>query len=215
MPRRINLAAVTYLLSMASIATGVGMLLFVLLVGIDEADAPPGGSRPEAVTAACPEELRRFDNRELRYTVCLPPNLLYYDGANAVRLDQLAEADWPRAYRNFILVNEAWLGGPSASVLQLQIEVVPPDATFDGCDLRGGSGAGGVMACADAFVMGQDGPVFVADGPLHRFRALVSTQPGKPVNEVWSLYLSIASLTAEWPAQQPLFQAILESLKPY
>jgi hypothetical protein len=46
-------------------------------------------------------------------------------------------------------------------------------------------------------------------------RALIPTQAGKSVNEVFSVYLSINSRAEDWELQEPLFREILANLKPY
>jgi hypothetical protein len=88
---------------------------------------------------------------------------------------------------------------------------------MDGCDLRGQTPRErNAVVCTDRLTPLPNGPVsFGPDGPIHRFRALLPTNPELSVGEVFSLYLSISGYSINWPLQEHLFQSILESLKPY
>jgi hypothetical protein len=233
-PRELNLARLRYYLSLACIATGV---LLVLYVGLRQLDAGETAtpSQPEAVVPPtlepvvkagpedCPPDWRYLDNVDARYTVCLPLNLVGYDGSRTWLLEEAQPEDWFQLFsREFVLVNDAWLSGavpadhPAIAPISLRIDVVPPTSGFDGCDLRAETpDADGAVACADRLHLVGDQVTFSAEGSVQRFRALIPTQRGKSVNEVFSLYLSINGYSANWELQEPLFRLILAGLRPY
>jgi len=229
-PRHVDLIRLRYYGSLGLIAIGVVMVLYVAVrqVGTSE-DSEPGPVPTAEVIAkpgpeSCPPDWRYIDNALQRYTVCVPLNLISYDGANTVLLENATAEDWQRIFgQEFVLVNDAWLNPDAVAdafsslrPISLRIDVVPPTVGFNGCDLRSQSPDGaGVVSCTDRLSMELDGAVFSEDGPAHLLRALIPTQAGKSVNEVFSVYLSINSRAEDWELQEPLFREILENLKPY
>jgi hypothetical protein len=224
----VDLARLRYYGSLTCIAIGLAILIYlggrhigdwVSFGGSDSTSIPLNKARPED----CPAGWRYLDNLEQRYTVCLPANLAYFDGAGMVSLDAASEADWTRAFSDFVFVNEAGWGltpsdspDPAVRPISLRVDVVPPGIAVNGCDLRSQEAASeSIVSCEDDFFLTEEGPVFVPGGPIHRIHALVPTQADKSVNEVFSLYLSITSLREDWPLQQQLFRSILDSLQPY
>jgi hypothetical protein len=224
-----DLTRLRYYASLGLIAAGVVMILFVAVGQIgSEDDSPPPVPAAEPLAKAgpesCPPDWRYLDNTLQRYTVCVPLNLISYDGTNTTLLENATADDWQRLFTNdFVLVNDAWLNPDLATdafsslrPIGLRIDVVPPTAGFDGCDLRDQTpGNAGVVSCTDRLSLEPEGVTYIEDGPAHTFKALIPTQAGKSVNEVFSLYLSIHSRAEDWELQEPLFREIMAHLKPY
>jgi hypothetical protein len=229
--REVDPARLRFYASLTAIAAGIAILLYVASRHLG---GSPGGETavlpdpPATLTRGraedCAPDWRFIDNVDQRYTVCLPLNLLYYDGVNIVPLEEMQPENWFNLFNHdFVLVNHAWFEHwpagnmhPAFAPISLRIDVVPPGVGFDGCDLRGQPvGEDGIAICTDRLDMDLDQAVFRPEGKTHRFRALVPTLPGRAVNEVFSLYLSINSLSADWPTQEPFLRQILASLRPY
>ena len=220
-----------YYTSLSFIVIGVALVLYVAGRHVDlsfwnsdpEEPAQVIEPLPKGRAEECPTEWRFIDNTEQRFTACLPLNLVYFDGAGTMQLEAAGPSDWERIYRDFVLVNDAGLAlgppgieHPALAPISLRVDVLPPATSSPGCDLRAQPIDGQAsVSCSDTFFLDGAQLVFAPDGPIHRFRALIPTQRGRNVNEVFSLYLAITSLTADWPNQEPLFQQILANLKPY
>ena len=228
MPRELDLTRLRFYVSLAFIAIGVGMLIYVVARRLDsDAPTPPNlpvetlvKSRPEDCP---PPDWRFIDNTEQRFTICLPLNLVFYDGAGILPLEQASDEDWSRIFREFVFVNDNGLALSSTDTdyaalapISLRVDVVGPAVSFTGCDLRSQQpDPDGVVRCTDTFFIEEAQFVFAAEAPIHRFKALVPTLQGRSVNEVFSLHLSIVSLSEDWQLQEPLFRQLLATLKPY
>jgi hypothetical protein len=250
---RLDLTSLRYIASFAAIALGVVLLLYVALNDDSKPDAdalalatptgapdvaptpvlsptpvpviaPSGPPLVKGTEADCFSTWRFIDNPTQRWTLCLPRNLLFFDGRDVLPFENATAQDTPRINREFAAVNEPWFlatsGEASLDVLapmSLKVEVVAPTANLDGCALRQQTASvSGIVSCRDRLQFSSSGGlVFAADGFYQRFRALVPTQSGKTVNEVFSLQLTIFSYANNSALQQQLFDWILESLKPY
>jgi hypothetical protein len=229
-PRQYDLGRLRYPLSFAAIAAGIAILVLVALTDIGESDhskaapvstiAPLVKGRPEE----CPPDWRFVDNTELRFTVCLPRNLLAFDGRRTIPFEQLLDLERSALFHNFVVVNPTWLFPPAddgtlpdvVAPISLNIDVIPPQTGFSGCNPgTQPPNPNGVVFCVDRLADGIDGPSVSPDGALTRYRVLMPTLKGKGVNDAFSLYLTTESLTSYWPAQQPLFRLIVDNLKPY
>ena len=221
-----------YYTSLSFIVIGVALVLYVASRHADlafwsaDAEEPPAQviePLPKGRAEECPPEWRFIDNVEQRFTICIPLNLVYFDGGGTMQLEAASPTDWARINRDFVLVNDAGLAlgppgieHPALAPISLRVDVIPPATSSPGCDLRGQPVDGDTsVSCVDTFFL--DGPQlrFATDGPIHRLRALIPTQRGRGVNDVFSIYLAVTSLSADWPNQQPLFALILASLTPY
>jgi hypothetical protein len=250
---RLDLTSLRYVASFASIAIGVVLLLFVALDNDSDPEAataitstqttapdvsasasatpaptaalpPAGPPLVKGTEADCFATWRFIDNPQQRWTMCLPRNLLYFDGRNVLPFESATPQDNQRIYREFAVVNEPWYldqDTPTTSDVQaplsLRVDIIGPTANLDGCPLRQQTPSStGVVSCKERLQFSAAGqPVFVPDGSYQRYRALVPTQTGKTVNEVFSLQLTIYSDNANASLQEALFGHILESLKPY
>ena len=250
---RLDLTSLRYIASFASIAVGVGLLLYVALdndskpeaaaVALasstrapDVAPAPIATETPQPIVvpagpplvkgseADCFAGWRFVDNGQQRWTMCLPRNLLYFDGRDVLPFENVTPQDSQRIYREFAAVNEPWYLASAAPTttdvfapMSLRVDVVGPTMALDGCPLRQQTpNAAGAVVCRDRLQFAATGgPVFTPDGSYQRYRSLVPTQTGKSVNEVFSLQLTIYNYSANAALQDQLFGLILESLKPY
>jgi hypothetical protein len=254
---RLDSTSLRYLASVASIAIGVILFIYVVLhdekkpearvveptqaaqPGVTSSDAPISvlpspvsqPPLPEAAPALvkgteddCSRGWRFIDNPQQRWTVCLPLNLLYFDGRDVLPFENATPQDTQRIFGDFAAVNEPWyLGSTAASTvdvlapMSLKIEVVAPTTALDGCPIRQQTPSdGGTVTCTDRLEFLPSGqPQFTSDGSYQRFRALTPTQPSKPTTEAFSLALTIYSYGSNSTLQQRLFGLILESLKPY
>ncbi|MPZ48445.1 MAG: hypothetical protein GEU75_03885 [Dehalococcoidia bacterium] len=227
MPRNIDLNRLRYYASFALIGIGVAMLVYVGLRQLDSG-TEAGQTIPEdalikGLPQDCPPDWRYIDNVDQRYTICLPLNLVFYDGNGILPLEYATEDDWARINANFVMVNDAGLALSPVEVqhaaiapISLSVEVLGPAISFEGCDPRAETpDADGVVVCSDTFRFEEEQSVFEPDAPIHRFKALIPTQKGESVNEVFSLHLSIVSLSQDWQLQEPLFRELLPTLRPY
>jgi len=232
-PHRMNPIRFRYYTSLSFIVIGVALVLYVAQRHVDltfwSSDPEPVQAiepLPKGRAEECPTDWRFIDNTEQRFTICLPLNLVYFDGAGTQQLESASDADWARIFRDFVMVNDAGLAlGPpgnehaALAPISLRVDVVPPGTSSPGCDFSGFQAfpEDGIesVSCSDTFFLNGPQLVFAPDGPIHRFRALIPTQRGRSANEVFSLYLAITSLTADWPRQQPLFQELFDTLRPY
>ncbi|HLF79028.1 MAG TPA: hypothetical protein VJB57_16225 [Dehalococcoidia bacterium] len=251
---RLDLTSLRYIASFASIAVGVGLLLFVALDNNSKPEAamvisptpmsapdvpaatigqsptpqpvlpPSGPPLIKGTEADCFAGWRFIDNPQQRWTMCLPRNLLYFDGRDVLPFENAGPQDSQRIYREFAVVNEPWyLAQPAQQTsdvlapMSLRVDVIGPTTNLDGCPLRQQSpDPTGVVTCKDRLEFSAAGqPAFQTGGSYQRYRALVPTQTGKTVNEVFSLQLTIYSYSANASLQEQLFGHILESLKPY
>lgn len=228
MPRQYDLSRLRYPASLVAIAAGVALLILVAVADLDGSSkpspiqtiAPLVKGRPEE----CPPDWRFVDNTDQRYTVCLPLNLLAFDGRRTRPFEELQPSELRGLYHSFVVVNDAWLfpppeGAQLADVfapISLKLDVVAPQTGFSGCNPRTQpADPRGSVSCADRLQIEGDQAILAPDGAINRRRVLIPTLEGKGVNEAFSLYLTIESVTEYWPGQERLFGLIGDSLRPY
>ena len=219
-----------YYTSLSFIVIGLAMALYVVSRNVDLAfwqSDPEPAQVIEPLTKGtaedCTIDWRFIDNTAQRFTICLPLNLVYFDGNRTMQLEAATPADWTRIFSDFVMVNDAGLAlgppgleHPALAPISLRVDVVSPSAPLNGCELRGTPANGDTtVTCIDRFFLSGPQPTFAPDGAIQRYRALIPTQRGRTVNDVFSLYLAITSLAADRQVQEPLFQQILTTLKPY
>ncbi len=251
---RLDLVSLRYLASAASILVGVALLLYIALHGGGKHPEAAAVVEPTATTQAaaaleaipiptvqptlqpaapalvkgteadCFRGWRFVDNPQQRWTVCLPINLLYFNGKDVAPFENLQPVDLPAVYRDFNAVNEAWYLAQAGSAtvdalapISLKIEVIAPTTALDGCPIRQQPpGPNGTVTCTDRLNFGPTGqPQYTSDGSYQRFRALTPTQPDKKTTDAFSLALTVYSYSSNSALQQRLFGLILDSLKPY
>ena len=198
--------------------------LFLLYItwfddGGDDEVEPTAAVETPVVEQPCPVGWRDFDNTAARYKVCLPSNMVFSTGTGTLALTEVSQQD-PRFINDFHVVNLAWLNPwpeviPTDPALPpLRIAIRQPsamDLEIEGCPLRTQPLTDGIQSCSDALLIVDGRAVLDPAGYFHRFRALVALEA--PASG--QIFFQADSMTAAWPAQGPLIQTVLDSIRPY
>jgi hypothetical protein len=196
------------------------VLLYWVWVGFGGSDKASGSGALD-----CPKGWNSFDDSVRHFRACLPPALVYYDGAKTTALAEVNQQD--DAFANpLMLVNLAWINtwpehfstDPLQAPLSLRVQLADASTSFDNCNPRQATaGESGLRACSDRLTLNQNNqPIAAADGFIHIYKALLPTQyvPEGSSGD-WDLYVLVDSPNAVWDIQQPVVDQIIASIQTY